>query len=125
VIADPKGDGCYAEISWRGKDDWHGTLGCSIRDQWGWWTWQDVNRWACSVQITSRLEVAIKADLDRYGMIHPDAIHLVSCQQRHVQSQLHDHLVTRPLLHSSHGTLRDNDLYNTWIGLEARQYDSG
>ena len=39
----------YAEIIWRGREDYHGTLACSLAEG---ASWDEVNRWACSVQIT-------------------------------------------------------------------------
>ncbi|RXK39723.1 hypothetical protein M231_02916 [Tremella mesenterica] len=53
-------DHVYAEVAWRAPRDYHGTLACNLRDGLTWKT-ATMNRWACSMQITKRLEDKIKA----------------------------------------------------------------
>ena len=49
VIAGPARPNHYAEIVWRGKKDYHGTMACRLaKGQ----SWDSVNRWACSIQVT-------------------------------------------------------------------------
>ena len=45
----PAEDNVYAEIAWRGKSDFHGTLACKSLDG-----FKTANRYGCSVQITKK-----------------------------------------------------------------------